>query len=419
MIGIVAAGLVGVLALTSFSTSSEVSQATGEIETSSVEKVSDDPRDQITTNMVYTTPKGYIEIKLLEANIENQFAADIIADCGSEVMCALKVLKIIAETEDKESMVSIVQELIATYDGAGIFCHTQGHHLGSFMYGVADDLRDALTLVTITCGGSQVHGVIENYFVSEVFSGKSPDDVELTGKCDVLGENLRLQIRFDCAHGMGHGVLKVYDHDVFPALERCSELETGLEREACNLGIFMENIIISGQTRYQKGTLTLEDPLYPCTEVDEKYYDSCWLYQTSHMKRVFRNDEVKMLEACGEVDSPRGLQICYQGVGREFAGTHYYHQDWEGLAARCDTAEGHNKVWCLSGAVLALADMRTTEAFDFCAILDEENKQHCYLTVGSHVQRLSLPENQIEQECSMAENDHYNKVCLSRAMRAL
>ena len=52
-------------------------------------------------------------------------------------------------------------------------------------------------------------------------------------------------LRFQCLHGLGHGLTANAEHDIFRALRLCDALEGDWDRGSCYSGVFMENIIFA------------------------------------------------------------------------------------------------------------------------------------------------------------------------------
>src|SRR6185295_8507310 len=92
-----------------------------------------------------------------------------------------------------------------------------------------------------------------------------------------------------CLHGIGHGIMAWSGYALPDALRHCDALEPG--RQPCYTGVFMENIVGSLDSHHSgqpAGSRYLSnDPQYPCTIVDDKHKESCYLLQTSRMLQLF------------------------------------------------------------------------------------------------------------------------------------
>ena len=66
--------------------------------------------------------------------------------------------------------------------------------------------------------------------------------------------------------------------------------------------------------------LKKDDPLFPCTAVNDKYKQQCYLMQTSHALTVVGSDFNKVFALCTNVQSPFDT-TCFQSLGRDASGT--------------------------------------------------------------------------------------------------
>jgi len=369
-------------------------------------------QQDFTTQFKFMTWNEYYDEELRKSKTENPNANKILFECGIDEMCATELMLQLSRAENKQTVLGTYHELLAAYLNSGLYCHAQGHHFGKFLYGYIGNVTEALSIADVKCGGSQRHGVIENYFLTEVILGKSPDDIEFKDICEVLGNNVYSLKRVDCAHGIGHGITKTYDHDVFAALKRCEELETRKELQACNLGVFMENELENGKTG--GGTFEEDDVLYPCNKVNEEQVGDCYMYQTSYIMRQNNNSAEDTFKTCDEITDKKAVMNCYYGTGRILYG-HNFH-NLEGLASECQIGNPEFHDVCLLGALLSIADMRTDKGFEFCKVVPEKFKTLCYDKLGRFISTLDLSNEEKEKECLMAENQDYSKACTMSAL---
>ncbi len=124
---------------------------------------------------------------------------------------------------------------------------------------------------------------------------------------------------YNCVHGMGHGLMAVQEDDLFKALVSCDDFEGSWQQNSCYSGVFMENVMNEINPGEHSNFLKADDPLYPCTAVDEKYKDQCYLMQTSHALRVENYDYGKVFGLCAGLSAPFDT-TCYQSLGRDISG---------------------------------------------------------------------------------------------------
>jgi len=200
----------------------------------------DEPKEPQTAQI---TEKSQITQKSSPIQTDDPNARIILEICNIDKHCYVEALWDLAEQAQDDDVVFVaVKEIMSNVQRAGFYCHPQAHHLGGFLYAYTKDLSQALSLADRKCGGSMYHGIVEKYFLTEVLSeGANVEEIEIAHLCDQVLDESKSMIYLECVHGIGHGLAKSYDYDVFSAVKRCDEFETEDEQGFCYLGIFMEN----------------------------------------------------------------------------------------------------------------------------------------------------------------------------------
>ena len=170
------------------------------------------------------------------------YAEQIVQTCKEDVHCSIDELNDLVEKITKrETTLNIFLDVVRLYDKSNYKCHETSHHLGLWLYGYATNLDEAIQYVEMLCGGGLFHGVFQNYFMTQKFNNIPPDEIGVVGLCSKYEENSI--DRWQCIHGIGHGLINVYDYDVFAAVSRCEELKPGLDQISCSKGTFMQNVV--------------------------------------------------------------------------------------------------------------------------------------------------------------------------------
>ena len=272
------------------------------------------------------------------------------------------------------------------------------------------------------------HGVIQSYFAS----AKSLGPVEINNLCEPFrGPNADRWIRFQCVHGMGHGLEMVYNHDLLKSLKGCDLLTDQWDRRSCYGGAFMENIVnvtipkhpshgmeshanMAGMDHHQEEpfkAIEPKDPLYPCSIVGEQYQVSCYEMQTSVILYLNQGDIGAAAKTCDT--APNKMRyVCYQSLGRDISA--YAMQDHGKSKAMCQLGTPKYQPWCFFGLVKNFVDLnaRPTDGFDFCKTLDgDDNKMKCYEAVGEQIGTL---QNDMEGRRKLCEPSEaaYVAACL-------
>ena len=349
---------------------------------------------------------------VISIHTKNPNAIKILELCDTDKHCIVEALWSLAKQEKDDAIVfTAADEIMANFQQAGFYCHQQGHHVGLFLYSFTQDLSKSLSLADRKCGGSIYHGIVENYFMTEVlFEGANVEEIDIADSCNQLLDDSKSMIYLECVHGVGHGLAKSYDYDVFSAVKRCDEFETGEEEAFCNQGVFMENVVEYHETG--GGTFDENDLLYPCNQLDSKYAQNCYHYHSSYLFKN-TNSASEVFQQCDKINDEEQIQSCYVGVGGQISAS---LEKMEEINRHCQLGDPKYQNLCFIGVVLLVADQfGLDEAFKTCQLFPEKFKQGCYLFMGSWISKLNLTSEQIDEECKKAEDLKYYKDCLKLA----
>ncbi|HYR09848.1 MAG TPA: hypothetical protein VEQ60_18885 [Longimicrobium sp.] len=314
--------------------------------------------------------------------------------------------------------------------------HALAHGLGMSAY------RSPATLAATfaACPPSQMsgcqHGVIQGYFLELAGQGREPGAVELDALC--APHQAVPFTYYQCAHGIGHGLMAAYGNHLPSALAGCDRASDPDVRRTCHGGAFMENIIqvthphhaTEGHARTQghgahaqhasadahaghgaeRGAwkaLDPADPQYPCNAVDARYGDACYDLQPSAVMFFAGGDVERTARACQ--DAPREFAAtCFMSLGREF--TAWAVQDHVRTLDACrragEASEARARAWCEQGALRTLMSQAADpqEGIRFCrAVQGADAKRDCYRVVGEFVSMLAAGTQARGSHCRTAE----------------
>ena len=343
------------------------------------------------------------------------YAEQIMSKCNTDVDCTIDALKNVAENEDKKTLLTIFTDIVSHYEQSLPYCHQEVHRLGKVLYTFIDDLPLALSYADQTCSGAVYHAVVETFFEMQYLDDVDPEDIDITVICPTNPENSYALERWQCLHGVGHGLSKIYDHDVFLAVKRCEEFESGLEQVSCFKGTFMENII-----QYKKigdGTFSNDDIMFPCNTVDAKYAPACYHYHTNYLFKQKGGSISQTFNECDKVVPEEFVKYCYYGMGRHLSIQVFDNMEISIRVCKMGSSEYHS--YCFAGMVMALVNIRgIDQGFEFCKIIPEENKEGCYDGLGKWLHMLYFSEAERTDGCSKAEEAYY-EVCNKANLESL
>lgn len=287
--------------------------------------------------------------------------------------------------------------------------HQYVHSLARFHYDLAASPAEAFTTCDERFEGGCYHGVLQQYFAENPrFIG--PDVAEV---CPNLGAGTNVDLKWQCLHGLGHGLTLAFDHNLLRPLRYCDFLSSQWDQRACYGGVFMENVIWSLNADEETGGegVIEQDLHYPCNAIDEKYRTDCWLMQTSTILPLVEWDFAAAYKACDEAGRP-WVGLCYESMGRDIAG--YTVHEPISSADLCLGGDERFHGSCFSGAAKQMVDYHggTDQAFQMCVAAPPHAKQECYQAMGEMIYFYWSDDLEMRRlECAKAEEAEWVRLC--------
>jgi hypothetical protein len=243
-------------------------------------------------------------------------------------------------------------------------------HSAAVRYG--GDISAAFKFGDSVCWSGYYHGVVEQTI-------ENMTDADLTARMssicpiDATAANPYTFDRYNCVHGLGHGVTIRTKGDVFAALPFCDALTDGWDRSSCDGGVFMENII-EAQAGNADVSLKADDPVYPCNAVAESHKLQCYQMVTSNI--LWRNgyDYAAAFRTCDTVEAAY-IGTCYRSMGRDISGGTLL--DVPRTIELCNLGGEQNRLECILGAAAnATLDRRDgAKSTELCDAVDPQYQQ--------------------------------------------
>lgn len=186
-------------------------------------------------------------------------------------------------------------------------CHELTHIIGHAAAELYGDVPTTYSRGDSFCGSGYYHGAME-----AIVAKIGPDKV--LEEADTLCAGLYSFDHYNCAHGLGHGFMRVQENELFGSLEMCDVLTDGWEERRCYGGVFMENVVDKDNPVHPSKYLKADRPLYPCDVVGDRYKDECYQRQSSYALETRGNDFAKVFSLCAKVED-EFRPACYQGLG--------------------------------------------------------------------------------------------------------
>ena len=272
------------------------------------------------------------------------------------------------------------------------------------------------------------HGVVQAYL-----DAQGTDSATVYGLCNQIGSaTTNAWLRFQCVHGIGHGLVNNMAMHLPKALAGCDWLVREWDATSCYGGAFMEFIVAArGQSHHpHKKAATAggepehddhdmsamaadsfparnrNDPLYPCSVLAPKYQSACYGMQAGIIIEIVGPDFGKIAKACDQ--APLGMRpACYQGVGTYVSG--YVVRNQAKAIAQCEKGSPEYQAWCFVGVVKNLIDVTALpdDGLTFCARLtDRAMAVACYHAIGEQMGILFPNVERREAQCAKAPADY-------------
>jgi len=336
-------------------------------------------------------------------------AKDILPTCGRDSDCIINSLKYISKNEDQALVLETFSEITDSFLKTGKNCHGSGHPLGMFLYDYTGNLSQALLLADRTCGGSIYHGIMQGYFKTMSLTDDGTSAFNIASNiCNELFDFPYSQMRRECAHGVGHGLVIANNFDGLIAMEKCGGFEDGFAHRACIEGASMEHVSVSPN----KGTFDEHDILYPCNVLDEKNEGACYTY---HARYILNNVNKSVYQAFKECEKDRNenhVKYCYYGLGAMQGGK--FKDKLEKIVLVCQQGNIKYQSYCIKGAVFRLVDeIGINRGSDLCYQTPKMFKIDCYEYLGKWIHTIYFTEGEIENVCSQLKDAEYYQVCIN------
>src|SRR3989338_2466510 len=282
-------------------------------------------------------------------------------------------------------------------------CHPIVHVIGRETFQQQGDIPKSFAACDQTCHSGCYHGAMERFLRGEsVYSDPAEErshisETEVKQKIQMACQNdQQANLRFQCLHGLGHAVVFFLGYDLVKSLQYCDILSSPWDRQSCWGGAIMENITAADKS---KRYLSATDYHFPCTALDDKYKNDCYVMQTSRMLEMGLSWDGIAAEC-----KKAGLYriACMQSMGRDASNNSRVEKP-EAAARICEKTEGSDREACVRGVAYALADNTWdgTYVMPFCdSFLNVSDQSYCFRMTRNYMMgSLVRTEAFVDQNC--------------------
>ena len=318
------------------------------------------------------------------------------------------------------------------------FGHDYSHVIGINAWSPGKNIGEVYLQCNELFQSGCYHGVIQAFFAYQ-----GTDSANVAALCrDTPGINNSGWLRFQCVHGIGHGLVQAYTMNLPRALAGCDMLGNAWDAESCYGGAFMEFIVGGrGQSHHVHmvmkkdsaaagGAMDHEamehmakpdssppfkvreptDLLYPCSVLGQKYQRACYQMQAGLIVERTGLDFVKVAAICDIAPEPM-RRTCYQGIGTYVSGV--TSRDPEESIRLCSLGSTRYRSYCFVGLVKNFVDVTANpgDGLALCRKLGPVDiATSCYHAVGEEASVLYVPMSKREEVCARVEGK-YNNAC--------
>ena len=338
-----------------------------------------------------------------------------LADCAADdFRCLEQAFGNLAYTEGPERAIGEFDAAMRADAAVERNCHRIAHMIGSAALARFEgDVGEAFAAGSASCWSGYYHGILERAFADlESLDKAGPVARELC-----KGERIEETefLRYQCVHGLGHGLMIHSGYDLPWALGICDELADEWSQSSCTGGVFMENIASSYGVRSQ--WIRDDDPVYPCETVAERHKYYCYLMVTSRVNELNGFDWADTARVCAGVERD-WVGICFESYGRDASGS--TRQDAEEIVRICGLAgeiRAAHEESCLYGAARDITsnDAGAERAGGLCATAAVRFRERCYQGIGTILANLFPSVEEQRSACLAAVPRRFVSACLNGA----
>jgi hypothetical protein len=317
-----------------------------------------------------------------------------LADCArADFACVLQAFGNLTYKDGPKRALAELQSRIAADAGIAQQCHRIAHLMGSAALArYRGKVAQAFVQGSPVCASGYYHGILERAFAARP---DEPPAKVAKGLCVDPAITARVFVRYQCLHGLGHGLMINSGYDMPGSLKVCDGLADDFEQSSCDGGVFMENFNTSYGTTSKY--VRTNDPIYPCNDVAERYKYQCYGLVTANLLRLTGYDQAQTAKGCLRSE-PAWVTTCFESFGRDVSGIS--NKDAGKLRASCRLAAAHEGD-CIVGAAREIvnSDAAPERGGAFCRSVAEADRSRCFEGVGSVLASLQPTEDALRAAC--------------------
>lgn len=287
--------------------------------------------------------------------------------------------------------------------------HRYVHEIGEMAHDTTGDVGAAFRSCDGSVDAGCYHGVLRAHLSGRV--GIAPAEVRRFCRGAPINTSAREVLRFQCLHGLGHGLYVLFRGRLGPALRHCDALRAEGASDPCYGGAFMEwtSRSIRHPGHRHGATSTRVGNAERCAGIARRYRWQCHVY-TTRVRSARRPDVADALGSCDQREPPYAA-ACYQGVGANISVLAPARP--RRMAALCALGRPSYRLQCLRGAVLNLIgiDQTARRAMRLCRASPADLGDACVEVVGGALPDLGRRPSGWRRSCAESGDPRLSAVC--------
>jgi hypothetical protein len=276
-------------------------------------------------------------------------------------------------------------------------CHTIAHWIGSATLSrYRGDAAKAMAHGSMICGSGFYHGIV--MFALRTTQTRAQLVAKVRDMCSEHSVQKTTFLRYQCVHGLGHGLM-IFSGDNLPwSLRMCDVLRGSWSQQSCSGGVFMQNFDLpSRMAPIQSRFVRKRDLLYPCDWVRARYKYYCYLQVTEHVLNATHYDWKRTASTCAKAPAPWD-SVCFQSYGRDASGASRYRPV---VAYNYCGLSGSHLADCIYGVARDFVnnDVRGDRAATFCRLSPPRLRGFCFYAIGTILSTFGTRER-MRQNCN-------------------
>ena len=331
-------------------------------------------------------------------------------------LCAEDLLDVAVTAAGPERAMGMLHDIMAS----PVFAiQTDGHLLSHIIGRTTSRVFGSSGEHFLRCPSDFNNGCFHGFFEDTLPRADSPVDVVIS-ICENMPADTPPKEKAYCYHGAGHVFMMQESHDLATATAHCLKMPDNWA-ESCWQGVFMEN---AGEREWEmkKKNFRDDEPLYPCTIVEDKFKPECYINHHGYLVRHYSTDWNALIDVC--LGAGEHVESCLGGLGLMLSSSHWVNVVAEGFsitdqshmektAFLCSRFPEMHVKTCINYAIPGFLNFNVPikQISDLCGYFDQQYQVTCFERIGSYLSNLVSDESEKAVSCGLIP-EQYRGACL-------